>query len=136
MNDAKRVSRVVGASTALTILLAAACSRQTPASPSTPPPPVEAPTANAYILPGAVDLGATAFGDEPVVIHKGERIRWRNADGVEHNVVADTPLPEFVTTGALAPGGERLFTMNTIGATSIHCSIHPQMRGTLVVREP
>jgi hypothetical protein len=75
MNYAKSVSRVVGASTALTILLAAACSRQTPASPSTPPPPPEAPTANAYILPGAVDLGATAFGDEPVVIHKGERLR-------------------------------------------------------------
>ena len=137
MNSMKSVSQVIGASTVLTILLAAACSRQTPTSPSTPPPPPpEASIANAYILPGAVDLGATAFGDEPVVIHKGERIRWRNADGVEHNVVADTPLPEFVTTGALAPGGERLFTMNTIGATSIHCSIHPQMRGTLVVREP
>ena len=64
--------------------------------------PPEAPTASAYILPGAVDPGATAFGDEPVVIHKGER----------------------------------LFTMNTIGATGIHCSIHPQMHGTLVVREP
>jgi plastocyanin len=81
-------------------------------------------------------MGATAFGDEPVVIHKGERLRWRNVDGVEHNVVADTPLPEFVTTGTLAPGGERLFTMNTIGTTSIHCAIHPQMRGTLVIREP
>ena len=136
MNYAKSVSRVVGASIALTILFAAACSRQTPTSPSTPPPPPEAPTANAYILPGAVDLGATAFGDEPVVIQKGERLRWRNVDLVEHNVVADTPLPEFVTTGALAPGGEQLFTMNTIGATGIHCSIHPQMRGTLVVREP
>src|SRR5262249_32571982 len=132
----KTVSRIIGASTALTILLAAACSRQTPTSPSTPPPPADAPIANAYILPGAVDMGATAFGDEPVVIHKGERLRWRNVDGVEHNVVADTPLPEFATTGALAPGGEQLFTMNTIGATSIHCSIHPQMRGTLVVREP
>ena len=31
--------------------------------------------------------------------------------------------------------GERLFTMNTIGATTIHCWIHPQMRGTLVVWE-
>jgi plastocyanin len=136
MNYAKSVARVVSASTALTILLAAACSRQTPTSPSTPPPPPEAPTANAYILPGAVDLGATAFGDEPVVIHKGERLRWRNADGVEHNVVADTPVAEFLTTGVLAPGGERSFTMNSIGATRIHCSIHPQMQGTLVVRQP
>jgi hypothetical protein len=43
---------------------------------------------------------------------------------VDHNVVADTPLPEFLTTGALAPGGVRLFAMNTIGVTGIHCSIH------------
>ena len=129
------MSRTIGAATALAILFAAACGGQPPASPT--PPPAEAPTANAYILPGAVGLGPTAFGDEPVVVHKGERLRWRNADSVEHDVVADTPaLPEFKTTGTLAPGGERLFTMNTVGTTRIHCTIHPQMVGSLVVQEP
>ena len=136
MNRATRCSGVVGATAAVTVLLVAACSRQTPTSPGSPPPPADPPTANAYILPGAVGLGATAFGDEPVVIRTGERLRWRNVDAVEHNVVADTlSLPEFVATGTLAPGGERLFTMNTTGTTPIHCSIHPQMVGTLVVRD-
>ena len=131
MNHAERVSRLLGATIAVSFV--AACS-STPTSPGLPP--ADPPTANAYILPGAVGLGATAFGDEPVVILKGERLRWRNADTVEHNVVADTPsLPEFVATGALVPGGEQLFTMNTTGTTRIHCSIHPQMTGTLVVRE-
>ena len=129
------MSRTIGAATALAILFVAACGGQPPASPT--PRPAEAPTANAYILPGAVGLGPTAFGDEPVVVHKGERLRWRNADSVEHDVVADTPvLPEFKTTGTLAPGGERLFTMNTVGTTRIHCTIHPQMVGSLVVQEP
>jgi plastocyanin len=101
-----------------------------------PTPPTDAPTANAYILPGAVDLGHNAFGDEPVIIHKGERLRWRNADTVEHNVAADTAsFPEFAKTGTLAPGGERIFPMNTIGTTRIHCTIHPQMVGILEVRE-
>ena len=118
---------------ALTLLLIAACGSQTPISPM---PPGDVTTASAYILPGAADMGANAFGDEPVVIHKGENLRWRNVDTVEHNVVADTAsLPEFVTTGTLAPGGERLFTMNTVGMTRIHCTIHPQMVGLLVVRE-
>jgi plastocyanin len=128
---------IITAATALPILLVAACLKQTPTSPApgSPTPPADVATANAYILPGAVGLGATAFGDEPVVIQKGERLRWRNVDTVEHDVVADTPsLPEFVTTGALAPGDERLFTMNTAGTTRIHCSIHPEMVGTLVVR--
>jgi|KBSSwiStaDraftv2_1062776.scaffolds.fasta_scaffold289676_3 plastocyanin len=129
------MSRTIGAATALAILFVAACGGQPPASPT--PRPAEAPTANAYILPGAVGLGPTAFGDEPVVVHKGERLRWRNVDTVEHDVVADTAtLPEFATTGTLAPGGERLFTMNTVGATRIHCTIHPQMTGRLVVQEP
>jgi plastocyanin len=122
------------ATAALTSLLVAACGRDTP--PTAPAPPTDAPTANAYILPGAVNLGATAFGDEPVVVYKGERLRWRNTDTVEHDVVTDTAsLPEFMTSGVLAPGGERTFNMNTIGTTRIHCTIHPQMTGTLVVRE-
>jgi hypothetical protein len=40
-----------------------------------------------------------------------------------------------MTTGPLAPGGERVFAMSTIGTTRIHCAIHPQMAGILVVQE-
>jgi len=120
------------------MLLIAACGSGTaPMSPTpTPTPAGDPPTANVYILPGAVALGANAFGDEAIVIVKGERMRWRNLDSVEHTLVADTPsLPEFDTTGALAPGTERSFLMLTTGTTTIHCTEHPQMVGTLVVRD-
>ena len=124
---------LVSALSALTILLTVACAGD-PAPTAPAPSPADAPIANAYILPGAVALGANAFGDEPVVIHQGERIRWRNVDTVEHDVVADTvSLPEFMTTGLLAPGAERSFVMTTPGTTRIHCTIHPQMVGTLTV---
>ena len=115
--------------------LIAACSRtEPPVSPT--PDPGEAPTANAYILPGAVDLGANAFGDHPISIHRGERMRWRNADTVAHTLVPDTgALPEFVTTGPLAPGAERSFIMATPGMTTFHCTDHPQMTGTLIVQD-
>lgn len=104
--------------------------------PMSPTPAGNPPTANVYILPGAVDLGKNAFGDETIVIVKGERMHWRNLDSVEHTVVPDTlSLPEFETTGPLAPGGERSFVMMTTGSTRIHCTEHPQMIGTLVVRE-
>lgn len=122
------------------MLLISACGSGTlPMSPTRAPSPTGDPvtvTANVYILPGAVDLGANAFGDEAIIIFKGERMRWRNLDSVEHTVVADTPsLPEFDTTGALAPGGEQSFLMLTTGTTRVHCAEHPQMVGTLVVRE-
>lgn len=81
-------------------------------------------------------MGANAFGDEAIVIFKGERMRWRNLDSAAHTLVPDTSsLPEFDTTGALAPGEERSFLMLTTGTTRIHCTEHPQMVGTLVVRE-
>ena len=101
-----------------------------------PTPVGDPPTANVYILPGAVGLGKNAFGDETIVIFKGERMRWQNLDSVAHTLVPDTPsLPEFETTGPLAPGDERSFFMMTTGSTQIHCTEHPQMIGTLVVRE-
>ena len=119
-----------------TLLLSAACGGEMRPAAPTPLPTGPVTTANVYILPGAIDFGPNAFGDEPVVIYKGERMRWRNLDGVEHNVVADAPvLPEFMTTGTLAPGDERSFDMATLGTTKVHCTIHPQMVGTLIVRE-
>jgi plastocyanin len=129
-----RTARYFGhVTSAIAILLLSACGTDTtPTSPRTP----AIPTANAFILPGAVALGANAFGDEPVVIFKGERLRWINVDAVEHNIVTDTAsLPEFTTTGPLVPGGEKSFIMKTVGTTTIHCVDHPQMTGTLVVRE-
>ena len=102
----------------------------------TPNPTPNPPTANVYILPGAVELGANAFGDEAIVIFKGERMRWQNLDSIQHTLVPDTAtLPEFDTTGPLAPGDERSFLMLTTGTTRIHCTDHPEMTGTLVVRE-
>jgi plastocyanin len=121
--------------TGLGILLVPACGGESTPVPPTPTPLPEVVTANAYILPGAIDLGSIAFGDEPVVIHKGERMRWRNLDAVDHDVTTDAAsLPEFMTTGPLAPGAERSFIMNTAGTTMIHCTINPQMVGTLVVQ--
>jgi plastocyanin len=134
----RNLRNVVVMTTASAALLTAACGGySSPMSPTpTPAPPGPAVTANAYILPGAVDLGSGAFGDHPLLIFKGERLRWVNIDSTEHNLVADAAsLPEFVTTGTLAPGGERTFTMTTLGTTPFHCTIHPQMTGTLIVQE-
>ena len=132
----RSLQKLVGVVTASATLLTAACGADSPPMSPTPAPPGDAPIANVYILPGAVDLGSNAFGDHPLVIYKGEIMRLRNVDGVEHNLVADTAsLPEFTATGLIAPGGERSFAMNSLGSTTFHCTIHPQMVGTLIVQE-
>jgi len=105
--------------------------------PPSAPSPTPVTTASAYILPGAVSLDDFAFGDEPVVIYTGERLRWVNADTLTHAIVADSPAStDFRATGELpGPGGEQSFVMTKPGTTRIHCETHPNMTGTLVVRE-
>jgi plastocyanin len=122
------------------MLLMAACggsdtppSRPTPQPPPTPSPVVG--TANAYILPDPLSKGDWAFGDEPVVIYQGERLRWVNMDALTHIIVADSPdATDFRKTDELPRGGEQSFVMTRLGTTAIHCSIHPSMTGILIVR--
>jgi plastocyanin len=121
----------------MTMLFMAGCGgngAMPPAGPSPSPPTTV--TASAYILPDAVSLGDRAFGDEPIVIYKGERLRWVNADTLTHVIVADSPDgTDFRKTEELSGGGEQSFIMIKLGMTGIHCTIHPNMTGTLLVRE-
>jgi plastocyanin len=130
-----RLRNVVCLLAAGALSAAAACGSSPPAGPTPTPMPVV--TASAYILPGAVSLGQFAFGDEPVVIFAGERLRWVNADTVIHDIVADAPeATDFSAAGPLAPnGGQQSFDMRKLGTTGIHCTIHPAMTGTLIVRD-
>ena len=117
------------------LLLAAGCGGRN-GMPMPPAAPTPAVTASAYILPGAASLGAFAFGDEPIVIYKGENLRWVNADMLAHRIAADSPdETDFRGTNELPGGGQQSFTLNKLGTTKIHCTIHPSMTGTLIVRE-
>ena len=128
--------RALAPLTALPVLLLAACGGNG-GTPTPLPSPTPAVTASAYILPGAVSLNDRAFGDEPIVIYKSERLRWVNADTLTHVIVADSPdVTDFRKTDDLSPGGvEQLLIMTRVGTTRIHCAIHPNMIGTLIVRE-
>jgi plastocyanin len=132
----------VPATITLMMLMMAGCGggTDTPRTPGSPTPsPAPSPTvttANAYILPDAVSRNDWAFGDEPVVIYKGERLRWINGDTVTHIIVADSPdATDFRMTDELRAGGEQSFIMNKLGTSGIHCTLHPNMTGILIVRE-
>jgi len=121
-------------------MMAAACggSDKMPTQPTAPPPPPVQPvtTANVFILPDAVTLKNLAFGDEDLVIYKGERMRWTNLDPQTHHLVADSPnATDFQSTNDLPLAGQQSFIMNKLGTTKIHCTIHPEMTGVIVVRE-
>lgn len=65
-----------------------------------------------------------------VEIEPGQAVRWEFLGNMEHDVVADDGsfVSELVVTG------EYVFTFNESGEWEYDCSIHPEMRGVVVVR--
>jgi plastocyanin len=125
---------ILRATAVLAVLTSNGCRNDPNPEAPTPPPPTV--TANVYILPDAQNLGPRAFGDHPLVIYRGERMRWLNIDQTTHALVADTAgVPDFLKTDPLESGAEQSFDMTRTGTTTFHCTIHPAMVGTLVVQE-
>src|SRR5262245_31536966 len=139
MSTRRHLLYAIAMATATTIALSTAgCGGSDDPGPGPSPTPLPSPpvTASAYILPNATTLGEMAFGDKPITIFKGERLRWVNADSAAHVIVADSPdATDFRKTDELRGGGEQSFVMTKLGTTRIHCEQHPNMIGTLIVRE-
>jgi plastocyanin len=67
----------------------------------------------------------------PASVSPGATITVKNQDDTEHTVTADTGN----AFDDHAPTGESTFTAPTRpGSYPFHCTFHPEMRGTLVVR--
>jgi plastocyanin len=125
--------------------VAAACgSYSAPSNPQNPPPPSS--MANDIgIVAGASLLTTTAFSPNPKVVALGGNssvtVRWINQDitggdytsgsATVHNITSDNGA--FPASGSL--GGNATFstTLSATGSYPYHCSIHPNMVGTITV---
>lgn len=99
------------------LLLVAACGQPAPG-------PVDAP-------PDTVVVQDFAFHPQEVVIEAGTTLTWTNQEsGVSHTATAEDRSWD---SGVLRPG--RLFEMrfSEAGTYPYFCTIHPRMRGVVVV---
>jgi len=72
--------------------------------------------------------GAQSFSPNPATLPAGVQVVWHNVDSITHRVVLDNGS---VDTGNLAPGASsQPMTIGASGA-SYHCSIHPEMIGSI-----
>jgi plastocyanin len=113
-------------------LVGSACGSSTDyGSGGNPPPP---PNADVLIVVGASTKTTTAFNPNPFTVAIGAGsvgVKWGNADGTTpHHVVSDNPLFD---SGQLAGGATYTFTFTSTGTFTYHCSIHPNMVGTIQV---
>jgi len=78
-----------------------------------------------------------AFTPATVTIPKGTTVSWVNLDSTNHQVVNDAQgtiaQGALFTSNSLPKGAGYLFKFETPGTYQYHCSIHPSMKGTVVV---
>ncbi|HLZ70764.1 MAG TPA: cupredoxin family copper-binding protein [Dehalococcoidia bacterium] len=116
-----------GAAAALTTPAASASAPAT-AAPATPS--ATAPAAGGAGAEQAVTISGFAFAPATLRVPVGATVTWTNKDAVTHTV---TPDAEGITDRQLAAGAAVSQTFTTPGTFSYHCSIHPFMKGTIIV---
>lgn len=82
---------------------------------------------------GKVSIENMMFTPSQITVQKGETVTWTNNDNTAHTVTDDLSNAGGPASGDIQPGSTYSFTFNKTGSFQYHCSIHPSMRGTIVV---
>lgn len=80
----------------------------------------------------SVSIANMAFSPSTITVKKGTAVTWTNNDSTTHNVTAGN---NGFSSGSLAPGKTFSFTFDKAGSFSYTCTIHPSMKGTVVVTD-
>lgn len=102
---------------------------QSSTKPSTDNTPSSSPTATS-----SVTISNFAFSPASISVKKGTTVTWTNKDAVAHTVT-ETDGQDGPKSDSLGQGQTYSFTYNTVGTFKYHCSIHPNMTGTVTVIE-
>ena len=81
--------------------------------------------------PVTIDLRSLRYSKGKVEVEVGTTILWRNRDPLAHTVTSDSG---GFDSGDLGPEASWSHTFTVPGTFSYHCTPHPHMRATVVVR--
>jgi plastocyanin len=81
------------------------------------------------------NLGSSSYVPSPQQVSVGQTVNWLNDDAIEHTAT----LEGVFDIGRVAPHSAHSdkgdgVTFRTAGTFTYHCTIHPSMVGTIVVR--
>ncbi len=120
------------------LLAAVSCGSSSPTTSTAPgtdtqtkPPPGG--TTGPDFTPGQtaeIIIDNLAFSPGEITIAPGTTVTWSNEESVTHTV---SSLSGAFESGSISPGGSFSFTFNEKGTFEYRCSIHPTMRGTVIV---
>ena len=96
------------------------------------PPATAAPTASAA-GGNTVAIKNFAFDPASLTVKSGTVVMWTNQDGASHTIASDTGSPVAFSSDSISSGASYSFTFTKPGTYTYHCSIHPTMKGTIIV---
>ena len=90
------------------------------------------PAGDVSITSGASTKTTNAFSPNPFSrsLASSGQVVWVNNDGTVHDIESDTPLFD---SGDMPAGDTFTFVFTAAGTYTYHCSIHPNMVGTIVI---
>ncbi|MDD5193112.1 MAG: cupredoxin family copper-binding protein [Candidatus Nanoarchaeia archaeon] len=71
------------------------------------------------------------FSPSTLTIKKGDKVTWTNQDSVHHTILSDSGTE--INSPSLSSGESYSKTFDNIGSYNYHCSIHPSMKGEIIV---
>ena len=79
-------------------------------------------------------LKALPLIQQTITVVKGTTVTWTHSDGAPHTVTT-TKAPVDFDSGRMNKGGQFSQTFDTAGTYEYYCSIHPSMKGKVIVTE-
>lgn len=79
----------------------------------------------------AVTIQNFSFAPATLTVKVGENVTWTNQDSVGHSATADD---NSFDTGVFAQGQSKSIAFSKAGTYTYHCSVHPNMKATIVVK--
>lgn len=93
-------------------------------------PPQTTQATVAPVAKNAIQITNFKFSPDTLTVKVGDKVTWTNNDSAGHSATADD---SSFDTGVLATGQSATVTFNKPGTVSYHCSVHPMMKGTIIV---
>lgn len=81
-----------------------------------------------------VSIKNFAFSPATVWVKPGWEVRWTNGGSTGHTVTTDAGAPEEFNSETIQPTSSYQRAFSTIGTYDYRCTIHPGMRGKVIVR--
>jgi plastocyanin len=112
------------------VIAVSGCSTQkTPVQPTTP---ASGPSTSGNLgIKKDVEISGFAFNPSTLTIPKGATVIWTNKDSAPHTIISDSG--NEIMSDSISKGETFAHTFNIPGTYSYHCSIHPSMKGTVIV---